>query len=155
MFRDAQTNVWEAAALTTTAVSTNAVDLGAPGVASTLQRDPSVGEPLVFILTVGVAAKVSGTTETYEFDVVCADDNALSVNLTTLAQYAFTNAQAAAILVQGAIINLPVPPGAVTRRFLGLKLISANTPTITVTSWLAPASMSQMTRNYGTLIQIL
>lgn len=155
MFRDSQTGVWEAAALTATAVSTNAVDLGAPYVTGTLQRDPSVGEPLVFILTVGVSATTNGT-QTYEFDVVCADDNALSVNLTTLAQYAFTTVQAAAILVSGlSPINFPVPPGAVTRRYLGLKFIGANTPTITVTAWLAPASMSQMSRNYGTLIQIL
>ena len=58
MIRDSQTGVWEAAALVATAVSTNAIDLGAPYVASTLQRDPSVGEPLVFILTVGVSATV-------------------------------------------------------------------------------------------------
>ena len=154
MIRDSQTGVWEAAALTATAVSTNAIDLGAAAVSGSVARDPSVGEPLVFILTVGVAAASNGT-QTYEFDVVTADDNALSVNLTTIAQYAFTTTQASTLLVQGAIINLPVPQGGVTRRFLGLKFIGANTPTITVTAWCAPATMSQMSRNYATLIQIL
>ena len=155
MIRDSQTGVWEAAALVATAVSTNAIDLGAPYVASTLQRDPSVGEPLVFILTVGVSATVNGT-QTYEFDVVCADDVNLSTNLTTLAQYAFTTVQAGVILVAGASpINFPVPQGAVTRRYLGMKFVGANTPSVTVTAWCAPASMSQMTRNYGTLIQVL
>lgn len=155
MFRDSQTGLWEAAALSATGVSTNGYDAGAPAVSGSLQRDSSVGEPLVIILTVGVAAKVSGTTETYEFDVICADDAALTVNVTTLAQYPFTNTQAGVLLVQGAILNFPVPPGSVTRRFLGAKFIGANTPTITVTAWIAPASMTQLTRNYATLIQIL
>lgn len=155
MFRDSQTALWEAAALVATGVSTNGYDLGADAVASATRRDPSVGEPIVVVLTVGVAAKVSGGTETYEFDIIQADDAALTSNVTTLAQYPFTNTQAGTLLKAGAIIVLPVPQGSVTQRYLGAKFIGANTPTITVTAWIAPAKMVQMTRNYATLIQVL
>lgn len=155
MIRDAQTALWEAAALSATGVSTNAYDLGADAVTNATRRDPSQGNPLIAILTVGVAAKVSGTTETYEFDAVQADDNALVTNLEVLAQYPFTTAQAAALLKAGAIIALPYPQGSITRRYIGLKFIGANTPTITVTAWIAPANMIQGVKYYGTLIQVL
>lgn len=155
MIRDAQTALWEAAALSATAVSTNGYDQGAAAVASGPTPDSSMGEPICVILTVGVAAKVSGTTETYEFDLVQADDGPLTVNLTTLAQFAFTNTQAGTLLKAGAILALPYPPGSITQRFIGAKFIGANTPTITVTAWIAPMSMIQMYRNYPTKIQVL
>lgn len=155
MFRDSQTALWEAAALSATGVSTNGYDLGADAVASATRRDPSIGQGLVVALSVGVAAKVSGTTETYEFDIIQADDAALVTNVDTLAQYPFTNAQAGTLLKAGAIIILPIPPGSVTRRFIGAKFIGANTPTITVTAWITLNTMVQLTRAYATLIQVL
>lgn len=155
MIRDAQTALWEAAALSATGVSTNGYDLGADAVTSATRRDPSIGEPLTAILTVGVAAKVSGTTETYEFDAIQADDAALTSNVEILAQYPFTNTQAGTLLKAGAIINLPYPPGSITKRYIGLKFVGANTPTITVTAWISLSKMTQAIRNYGTLIQVL
>ena len=155
MFIDAQTQLWNATALTIDAVSTNAYDLGADAVASATRRDPAIGEPLVIVLTVGVAAKVSGTTETYEFQVIQADDSALTTNVEILAKYPFTNTQAAALLKAGAIIVMPIPPGSVTRRYLGAQFDGSNTPTITVSAYITLQSMVQMTRSYATLIQVL
>jgi hypothetical protein len=146
--------LWSAAALTATAVSTNAYDAGTSAVSGGTQQDVSQGKSLVAVLCVGVAA-ASGGTQTYEFDVVCADDNALSVNLTTLAQYAFTTTQAASLLTAGAIIILPIPQGSLTREYVGLKFIGANTPTITVTAWITSSDMTMQQRQYSTLIAIL
>lgn len=163
MFRDSQTALWEAAALTVgTAVSTNAYDLGAlpAAISSARSRDPSDGEAICVCLSVGVSAVTSGG-ETYEFDIVCADDSALSVNLTILAKYTFTNAQAASILVAGAkqaggAIILPIPPGSVTRRYLGAQaVLTVGTAAITVTAWITSQRMVQQFKDYGTLIQIL
>ena len=158
MIRDAQTALWEAVALTVgTAVSTNAYDSGAlpSAISSAVPRDISQGNPLVVALTVGVSAVTSGG-ETYEFDVVCADDNALVTNLTVLAKYTFTNTQAAAILKAGSHVILPIPQGSVTRRYVGAQaVLTVGTAAITVTAWITSANMVQQVRYYGTLINIL
>ena len=75
MIRDSQTSLWEAAALTSTAVSTNCYDLGAgytTGTSNGDARDPSVGIPEGVILCVGVAADHTTGDETYEFDIITA-----------------------------------------------------------------------------------
>ena len=154
MFVDAETRLWNAAALTVTAVSTNGYDLGADAVASATRRDPTIGNPLCVVISVGVAALVVGT-ETYEFDTIQATDSALTASVDILTQYPFTTAQAAVLLKAGAIIVLPFAPGSITKRYIGAKFVSANSAGITVTAWIAPMNMVQLTRNYGTLIQVL
>lgn len=155
MIRDAQTNLFEAAALTATALSTNAFDCGA-AVGQGAAPDISVGKAMGVILSVGVAAKVSATNETYEFDIIQSANANLSASQ-VVGAFTFTNAQAAALLTQGAIIVLPLQPGAVTQRYLGLNYISGGTaPSITVTAWLAPLDMVQLaSKFYGTLISVL
>ncbi|HEX7828645.1 MAG TPA: hypothetical protein VF787_03280 [Thermoanaerobaculia bacterium] len=138
-----------------TAVSTNAYDLGADAVASATRRDPTIGQPIATVLSVGVAAVTSGG-ETYEFDAIQADDAALTVNKEILAKYAFTNAQSAAILVAGAIVVFPWPTGTITRRYIGMQAVLAvGTAAVTVTAWIAPQHMVQMSRAYATLIKVL
>lgn len=159
MFVDAQTLVYPDSTVLAvgTAVSTNAVDLTdlPSALSGATRRDPSTGETVAFILAVQGTAVTSGG-ETYEWDIICADDAALTVNVTVLAKFPFTNAQAATLLVAGSIINLPVPFGSITRRFLGLQsVLTGGASSVTVKSWLAPQSMAQANRNYGTLIQVL
>lgn len=149
MFIDAQTQLDAAHAYSANAVSQNGYDVGAVG------NDISVGEVLGVIVAVTVAAKVSSTTETYQFDVIQADDNALTVNVVVLASYPFTNAQAAAILTAGSIINLPIPIGSVTKRFVGTRFVGANTPTITTTQWIAAQTFMQKDKYYATRIAVL
>lgn len=155
MFLDSQAQLANAVALSATALLTNAYDAGLSPVTSATQPDISQGFPLAVLIAVSVAAKVSGGTETYEFDIVQADDAALTVNLTTIAQYPFTNAQAAALLKAGALIVATVPPGSLTRQFVGLKFIGANTPTITISAYIQPMNMIQQQRAYGTKIVVL
>lgn len=156
MYEDAQTQLWNAVALTVgTAVSTNAYDTGADAVASATRRDPSQGNTLVVCLTVGVTA-VTSAAETYEFDVIQADDNALTSNKVVLAQYPFTNTQAAALLKAGAIIVLPYPPGSITKRYIGAQaVLTGGASAITVTAWITWSHMVQAVKYYGTLIQVL
>jgi hypothetical protein len=156
MFVDAETRLWNAVALTVgTAVSTNGYDTGADAVTSATRRDPSQGNPLVVVVTVGVTA-VTSAAETYEFDVVQADNDALTSNKVVLAQYPFTNTQAAALLKAGAIIVLPIPQGSVTKRYLGAQaVLSGGASAITVTAWITSADMVQAVKYYGTLIQVL
>ena len=156
MFVDAETRLWNAVALTVgTAVSTNGYDLGADAVTSATRRDPSIGNPLVVVVTVGVAA-VTGNSELYEFDIVQADNDALTSNKVVLAQYPFTAAQAIALLTAGAIIVLPIPQHSVTKRYIGAQaVLTVGTAAITVTAWITSADMVDSKRNYGTLIQVL
>jgi hypothetical protein len=156
MYIDAQTQLDASHAYTATGLSTNTYDLGAPfatGTANGAQVDPGNGEPLGLVLAIIVGAKVSGTTETYEFDLI----QSASANLGTadiLLQMAFTNALAAAVLVTGAVLVIPIPPMRITKRYIGTNFVGANTPTITVTSWIAPLNMIQEQRYYTNAIVI-
>lgn len=146
MFVDAQTLLWDAAALTSDAASTNTYDTGAAG------NDISVGEPLALVISVDVAASVDGT-QTYEFQVI----QSASANLGTpdiLAKVSFTTALATSLLTAGKIIVVPIPPGSITKRYIGAYFDGANTPTITVTAWIAPMSMIQRDKVYADAITI-
>lgn len=149
MFRDSQTALWEAAALTATAVSTNAYDCGAPFTSGGTAIDPSVGEPLVAIITVGVAADHTTGDETYEFDLITATASDLTTGQKIVEQRVLLFSQ----LTLGSVHQIPIPSGSIDQRFIGLKYIGGGTtPTVTVTAWIAPASMFQKTRDYSTAI---
>lgn len=156
MFVDAQTQLDSAHAYTATGLSTNTYDLGAVpsgGTANGAAPDPGNGEPLAVVIVVTVAAKVSGTTETYEFDLIqSANANLSSADI--LLTMPFTNALAASLLTAGAVIVIPIPPMRVTKRYLGTNFIGANTPTITVTSWIAPMASIQEQRYYTNAIVV-
>jgi len=146
MFADAKTLLWDATALSTDAVSDNTYDLGAAG------NDISVGDPLCAILTVDVAAKHTGT-ETYQFDVIqsaAADLGSADVLLSV----PFTTVRAETFLAAGKTIVIPLPVGLITKRYLGLNFDGANTPTVTVTAFIAPMSSIQMDKYYADNITI-
>jgi hypothetical protein len=157
MYEDAQTQLWAAAALTASAVSTNAYDLGtAPTTVSAngSVRDPSTGEQLVFVIAVGVAADHTTGDETYEFDVISATANDLTTGQLIIAKYVILFSA----LTAGAIIVLSLPPlqaGTVIQRFLGLKYVGGGTtPTITVTAWITMSKMVQAQAYYPTAIVV-
>lgn len=153
MFIDAQTQLWNAAALTASAYSTNVLDIGAPypgGTANGAAIDISAGEPLGLVLTVGVAADHTTGDETYSFEVVQAATSTISSSPDTLVAVAFTNAQAAALLFAGAVIVVPLPSGSVTKRYLGAHYTGGGTtPTITVSGSIMPLSMIQRQAYYA------
>lgn len=158
MIRDAQTNLYESAALAGagTTVSTNTYDLGAPPVANAPANDVAEGLALAVILCVIVGAVQPNGNETYEFDLITSAAPALT-SPTILAKYAFTNAQVVAgVLAAGVILALPLPPGLISQRYFGLQSILGGTaPAITVTAWIAPLNYAELKKIYGTKIVIL
>jgi len=155
MFIDVQNQVWSSAALTATALSTYSIDGNCvpytTGTSNGAKNDIGTGEPMAFVVTVGVAADYTSSNETYEFDIVTATDAALATSLTTLAQYVLSYS----LLTAGAVIILPVPAGAVVQRYIGLKaILGGTTPTITVSAFLEPLSMIQKQAYYTSAIVV-
>ena len=135
---DAQTLLWDSAALTASAVSTNTYDTGAAG------NDISIGEPLALELTVDVAADHTTGNETYEFRVIQsanADLSSADVLCSRVISYAD--------LTAGKRQVIPIPPGSITKRYLGADCVLAGTtPTITVTASIKPMSMIENQKHY-------
>lgn len=136
MLMDNQLLLWDAAALSTDAASTNTVDLGAAG------NDISRGEPMALVITVDVAAKVSGGTEDYTFQVIQSASADLS-SPDNLAMCLFTTARATTYLAAGKQVCIPIPPGSITKRYIGAYFDGSNTPTITVTASFMPLANVQ------------
>lgn len=157
MYIDAQTKVWDAAALTATAVSTNVVDLGGlPAVhsANGSLREIGSGTPVGFALSVGVAADHTTGDETYEFDIITSTASDGTTGQLIIAKYVVLFSA----LTAGALLFLPIPPlqaGAAVQQFVGLKYVGGGTtPTVTVTAWLTLQSMIQAQTLYPTELVI-
>lgn len=139
MYVDDQTRICSAQAFTADAVSENTYDAGVAG------RDISIGEPMGIGISVSVAAKVSDGNETYEFQAVQDSDAALG-SPTVLGLRAIDKAN----LTAGSFHILPIPPGSVTERYLGLNFNGGGTnPSITVDAWIAPLSMLAVKKDYA------
>jgi hypothetical protein len=129
-FRDAQTQLCSAQAFSVDAVSENTFDLGVAG------RDIAEGEPIGIGIDVTVAADATTGDETYEFQAIQSANDVLgSPNILALIQ------PGRAILTVGSRHILPIPPGRITARYLGLNFNGGGTtPTITVNAFIAPLS---------------
>lgn len=115
MILDKNLQFSDAQAVTTTAVSTNTVDLG------TTERQR--GEPIFVDFSVDTAATAAGAA-TVTFQIVTDDNAALS----SPAVVAATAAIGKATLVAGYRISLPVPPGIALERYLGVQYTVATGP---------------------------
>lgn len=139
MIIDAQCLLSDAQAVTADAVSTNTYDSGAAG------NDISIGEPLVAVIQVDVAADFTTTDETYSFEVI----ESAAANLGTPTVLAKRTILASA-LTAGSIHYLPVPQGSKALRYLGLNYdVGGTSPSVTVTAFLQPASMIQNNKAYA------
>ena len=129
-FVDAQTQLCSAQAFSADAVSENTYDSGAA-----LINTPE-GEPLGIGIHVTVAAKVSGGTETYEFQAIqSAAADLSSPDVLALIRPARVD------LTVGKRLVLPLPPGSKTKRYLGLNVnVGGTTPSITINTFIAPLS---------------
>lgn len=129
-FRDALLQLCSAQAFSADAVSENTIDLSVAG------RDIAEGEPMGIGIEVKVAAAVDDGDETYEFQAIEDGDAALgSPTVLSLIQ------PGRATLTLGSRHILPIPPGKITERYLGLNFNGGGTtPTITVDAFLAPIS---------------
>lgn len=153
MIIDAQTLLWNAAALTVSVVSDNAYDTGAAGVSGGPLNDLARGEPLVVAVAVIVAADFTTGDETYEFDLISATASDLTTGQLILAKYNVL----ATDLTAGTLLVLPLPVATkLVQRWLGIKAVLAGTtPTITVTAWITSQHMVQTYRALGTRIIVL
>jgi hypothetical protein len=125
MFLDSQLMFSDAQALTTTAVSTNIIDLSA-------DRNIGKGEPMAIVLTFGVDS--GGTSPTLQ--VVLQTDNDVAFgSLVAIASSEVTlDAEA------GDTIVLPI--GHSNERYLRLSYVTGgSSPTATVDAYLQPMSM--------------
>lgn len=136
MASDIFLKVSDAQAVTTTAVSTDSVPLGATGL------DLGAGEPMGLAFHIDVAALVA-SAETYSFQIVGATNAALSSGVVVLAEREFTTAQAAA-LTAGARFCLAFPVGSLNASSIthvGARYETANSAGVTVTAYFTPLSM--------------
>lgn len=108
-------------AVTATAVSTDSINTGLPN------RALSVGKDLIFTAQVGTAVTAAGAA-TVTFEVISADDAALTTNVTV---HASSAAIGKATLVSGYRQTLLVDPsggGAKFRRYIGMRYTVATGP---------------------------
>ncbi len=143
MYLDQQQVVSDAQALSVTGgVSTNAIDLGNPNP----NRNVGDGEPIGFAVGVDVAADFTTMNETYQIDVVDADATDLTTGVEVLATFVLLSTQ----LTLGQLWFLPIPPGRVTKQFLGLSYVLAGTtPLVTLTAWLTAQKLFQRQESYA------
>lgn len=141
MILDAQNLLSDAQALTATAVSDNAIDLGNV----TPKRDIGAGEPMCLMFQVDVAADFTTGNETYQFDLIQSANANLSSSTTLESRII-----AASLLTAGSIHYVPIPPGAVTARYLGANYtLGGTTPTLTVTCALMPQKDTVSLQTYA------
>jgi len=119
MFTDKLLELSAAQAVTATAVSTSSVDLQ-------VARDIGEGDRLYVDFRVSTTATAAGAA-TVAFEIVTADDAALTTNVTVLQQSAPV---AVASLVAGYRTALVIPPqiGSVGRRYIGAQFVVATGP---------------------------
>lgn len=142
MYVDNLCKLADAQAFTVDAVTTNSYDLGS----QTPVRSLGAGEPMVMMLKVDVAADHTTGDETYQFDLIQATDAALTASVDKLVSRVIDYS----LLTVGAIHFIPIPPGALTKRYVGVNFHGGGTtPTITATISLVPMSMVEELKVYA------
>ena len=140
---DAQNLFSDEQAVTSSAVGTNVIDLGAA-------RSIGNGEPLAVVFCVNVAADQTTGDEDYTFDVEYASNAAQSTGRKLIGRRVFESgtptapAQDADLLVSGFSFAIPIPPTAASEdeQYIGIRYVTAGTsPSITCTAFLQPMSM--------------
>lgn len=129
-YLDSQLQLSDAQAVTTDAASTNIIDLSA-------SRNIGAGEPMAIVVVVDVAADHTTGDETYTVEVQVDDDAAFGSS-TTITSYVIPPST-----VKGDVHVIPIPITATNsdNRYLRVNYNTAGTtPTITVTTYLAPLS---------------
>lgn len=135
MFMDALLMLSDAQALTgtTAIVSTNTIDMGNP----TIKRDVGIGEGLMLNVAIDVAP--GGTTPGLTVELI----QSANADLSSPDVIASTGPILAADYPVGRIIELPVPGGRISKRYLGARYTqTGTTPTVTVSAGILPRSMS-------------
>jgi len=143
MIVDVLTRVSSAQAFTgSDEVSTSSYDLGNV----TPKRDVGSGEPLAMFIAITTLA-ADGGSGTFAFRILNDTDPALATSVTIVAT---TQTFAAAALPAGTLIEMMVPSGQITKRYLGAQaVLGGTTPTVSATIWFAPRSFGQFYKSYA------
>ncbi len=142
MYIDAQLLFSDAQVLTTTAVSTNVVDLG-------VAKNLFDGEALALVITIDTAADTTTNDETYVIAVQGAPLSNFSSPV-TISSTTFNNASGnIAQLGLNKQVVLPISVGTEVPRFIRLNYtLSGTTPSVTLTAFLSPLDMVSKFRTY-------
>lgn len=133
MYLDKELLLCDAQAFDPDAASTNTIDLGNV----TPKIDIGIGEPMVLCIQVDVAADHTTGNETFEFQFIQSANADLSSPDNLISRTIDYT-----LLTAGSVHYIPIPPGAITKRYIGMFFNGGGTtPTITVTAWLALQSM--------------
>lgn len=131
MILDAHNLFSDAQALTATAASTNLIDLGA-------DNNVGIGEPMVVVLQLDVAADDTTGDETYSV-ALQTDDNSSFSSATSVGSATITRGDAA-----GTRYVISVPPSTSLERYVRVYYtLAGTTPTATVTAYMIPQSFLQ------------
>jgi hypothetical protein len=132
MFLDSQLQFSDAQALSSSAASTNVIDLVVDG-------NVGIGEPMTAVLVLDVAADDGDANETYVVDLETDATNSFSGSEVNLGSATITRGDAA-----GSRYLIPVPASTAGDRFLRLNYtLGGTTPSMTVTAFLQPQNMLQ------------
>jgi len=98
----------------------------------TAAQDLSIGRRMALLVMPTVA---SGAGSTHTLEAIQADDDALTSNVVSLASISV----AAAALVLGAEIEIPIPQGVMNKQYLGFRhTATGGTTTVTLDVYLVP-----------------
>lgn len=138
MFLDAHCLFSDAQAVSSSAASTNYINLSAA-------QNIFDGEPLAVVINVDVAADGTTTDETYAFAIQC-DDNTSFSSATSLVSQTITYGN----LTAGSKHVVPVPVGAAVEKYLRVYYtLGGTSPSVTVTTYLQPLSMVEKLKIYA------
>lgn len=141
MYIDYEEQFSDAQALTTTAASTNLIDLGPRQ--GDQSADLGTGTQMVVVIQLTVAADDADADETYVADLE-TDDNTGFSSATTLGSATITRGDAA-----GTRYYIHLPLAQTVERYIRLNYtLGGTTPSVTLDAWLAPASSVQNDRYY-------
>lgn len=151
MILDAQLQFSSSQAVTIDAVGTNVIDLS---------QDRSIGngEQMSVFFVVEVAADQTTGDEDYTFDVEYASDAAQTTGRQLVGRRVFESgtpdapAQDADLLVPGFLFQIPIPATKLSEseQYLGIRYdVTGDTPSVTISAYLAPTSFVDATNDYA------
>lgn len=143
MILDALTRVSDAQDFTGAGdeVSESSIDLGNV----TPKRDVGAGEALaVFIVVTTLAADGGGGT--FQFAFI----QSANADLSSGDQLVLSQSVAKAALPAGTIVQIDIPPGVITKRYIGAQgILGGTTPTVSASIFIAPRSFAQQFKSYA------
>lgn len=130
MYLDAYNTYSSAQALNASARSTNVIDHQAT-------RNLGNGEPMALVVLVTTAADHTTGDETYTAKLQADGDEAFGSAADITPEYTIPRTA-----IAGQRYVIPLPPGVTVERYTSVYYtLGGTTPTLSVTSWLAPMSM--------------